>query len=108
LLLLAKEMRKYPTLAEEVLWVELRRKKLGGHKFRRQDVIDRFIVDFSCRKQRIVIEIDGPVHRNQVSYDHFRTERLHDLGYTVLRFSKHSVLHNIENVKQQILNHCQN
>ncbi|MQY72086.1 MAG: DUF559 domain-containing protein, partial [Dehalococcoidia bacterium] len=60
---LAREMRRAPTLAEEVLWQHLRNSQMGGFKFRRQHPIDRFIVDFYCFKIRLVIEVDGPVHQ---------------------------------------------
>ena len=58
----ARQMRKEPTNAEALLWVRLRKRQLDGLKFRRQHIVQYFIVDFYCPRVKLVIEIDGPVH----------------------------------------------
>ncbi|QIX60021.1 UvrD-helicase domain-containing protein [Hymenobacter sp. BT18] len=95
----AKEMRRHPTPAEEVLWQELRDGKLGS-KFRRQHVIGTFIVDFVCIPGLLVVEIDGEVHgdHEQAEYDAGRTHELEGLGYRIVRFTNHQVLHQLPNV----------
>ncbi len=58
----AKELRRNMTPAERRLWNELRANRLGGWHFRRQQIIDGFIVDFYCHKAGLIIEVDGPIH----------------------------------------------
>jgi very-short-patch-repair endonuclease len=74
----AKELRCPMTPQENKLWQRLRAKQLYGLKFRRQHPLDRFILDFFCVKQRLVIEIDGSGHADpdQEAYDQARTEWL--------------------------------
>ena len=76
------------TVAERVLWNELRASQLG-YKFRRQHVIGDFIVDFVCLSKRLVIEIDGAYHDQlcQVRFDQSRTESLQRMGFRVIRFN---------------------
>ncbi len=97
--------RSRPTEAEDVLWKVLRTKKLEDYKFRRQHIIDRFIADFVCLKEKLIIEIDGLIHNlpeHQIT-DKERTDRLNQLGFTVIRFTNEAVLHDTENVLQQLL-----
>ena len=95
------DLKRNMTKAEVVLWKEVRRGKLG-YKFRRQQIIDRFIVDFVCLSKRLVVEVDGAVHKGQVEYDYARTERLQGLGYKVCRFTNKEVIDNIEKVIRMI------
>lgn len=89
----AKHMKQYPTEAESVVWELVRRKQLGV-VFKRQYIIDEYIVDFVCLDKHIVIEIDGGYHltEEQQERDKNRDERLVALGYKVLRFSNSEVL----------------
>ncbi|MCX7854973.1 MAG: DUF559 domain-containing protein [Anaerolineae bacterium] len=97
----AREMRKNPTFAEEVLWQRLRDEQLGV-KFRRQHCIGRFIVDFYAREPRLIVEVDGPIHEQQKEYDAWRQSILEEMGYRVLRFTNDEVLENVEGVIQVI------
>jgi very-short-patch-repair endonuclease len=94
---LAREMRKEPTEAEDVLWQHLRGKQLGV-RFRRQHAIDCFIVDFYARDPRLIIEVDGSIHETQEEYDSMRQAFLESLGYRVLRFTNEQVLQDIQGV----------
>src|SRR4051812_15603413 len=85
--LLAREMRREPTGAENHLWQRIRKQQVLGFKFRRQHTIDRFIVDFFCTEARLVIEVDGIIHDDQQEADQLRTEFLENLGLRVLRFT---------------------
>ena len=76
----AKELRQPLTPPETRLWRILRDRRLGGFKFRRQHPIGRFIVDFYCMQVRLVVELDGPTHEDQVEYDEVRTEWLQAQG----------------------------
>ncbi len=100
----ARENRKEMTLAESVLWEALRKGSLNGHKFLRQHVIGDFIVDFLCRDDGLILEVDGGYHsepQQEVS-DAERDEWLEQQGYTVMRFSNDEVLNNINNVLMTI------
>ena len=99
----AKRMRKEPTDAEAALWELLRDKKLGD-KFRRQHLIDDFIVDFVCLSKNLVIEVDGGYHNDptQKEYDQQRTLYLNEKGFRVIRFTNEEVLGNTEAVLTKI------
>ena len=99
----AKRMRKEPTDAEAALWELLRDKKLGD-KFRRQHLIDDFIVDFVCLSKNLVIEVDGGYHSDptQKEYDQQRTLYLNEKGFKVIRFTNEEVLGNTEAVLTKI------
>lgn len=60
---LAKQLRQNMTPAEQVLWQELRANRLEDYHFRRQQIIDGFIVDFYCHRAALIIEVDGPIHK---------------------------------------------
>jgi valyl-tRNA synthetase len=89
----AKKMRRFSTETESILWEMLRGKALGDN-FRRQHVIDEFIVDFVCLSKKIVVEVDGQYHNDPevVEADKLRTDLLNDLGYQVLRFTNEEVI----------------
>ena len=103
---LAKNNKKIPTQAEDVLWQCLRGKKLENFKFRRQHIIDEFIVDFVCLSKGLIIEVDGKYHEKPEikEADELRTKILEeDLGYKVIRFTNEEVTGNIDGVLQKIL-----
>jgi len=99
----AKELRRNMTEAERLLWHHLRAKQMAGFKFRRQEVIGNYIVDFACLKKKLIIEIDGGQHAENVEYDHKRTRYLERLGFKIIRFWNNEVLRNIGGVLQVIL-----
>jgi len=96
-------MRREPTAGEREMWERLRRRKLRGLRFRRQVVIDRFIVDFFCPQFRMVVEVDGPIHEERQERDAKRTQALEALGLLVLRFSNEEVLSEGDAVVERIL-----
>lgn len=99
----ARENRAHPTLAEQVLWERLRNNQLG-HKFLRQYPILDYIVDYICRDEGLVIEVDGAYHceRDQQEDDAVRQRYIEGMGYHFLRFSNEEVLYDTENVLSQI------
>ena len=99
---LAREKRHKTTPAEDKLWQHLRNRQICEIKFRRQYGIDRFIVDFFAVKQRLAIEVDGPIHNHIVEEDAIRQEFIESLGIRMLRFSNDEVLDDIESVIGQI------
>ena len=99
----ARENRKRPTRIERRMWNEvLCRKSLSGYKFVRQKPLERFIADFYCSELRLVIEIDGDSHADQVEYDNARTEFLNAYGINVIRFTNQEVEEDIEGVYQRL------
>lgn len=77
---------------------------MNGFKFRRQQPIGRYIVDFFCPESKLVVELDGGHHASQIQADQRRTEFLTKAGYRVLRFWDNEVLTNTEAVLQKIVN----
>jgi very-short-patch-repair endonuclease len=96
----AKTMRHCPTEAESILWEKL---KLLDYKFRRQHIIDQFIVDFCCISEKLIIEVDGKIHDLQPGRDKEREEILKSLGFQIIRFSNKQILKDIENVIEKIV-----
>ncbi len=99
----ARDLRKNPTEAERILWQHVRRRQLGGFRFRRQHAIGPYIVDFYCFEERVAIEVDGGQHSRQAAYDAERTSFLESEGVRVLRFWNNQVLGEVEAVKHVIL-----
>jgi len=97
----ARELRRDMTAAEKILWNELRADKLGAH-FRRQQVIEGFIVDFYCHEAALVIEVDGDIHDLQKDEDARREKVLHDLGLMMIRFRNDEVLKHLKDVVGKI------
>ena len=97
----ARENRKNPTEAEDILWQEIRNSNLG-YKIRRQHYIGNFIVDFACLEQGLVIEVDGDIHDFQKEYDEGRTYELEQFDFKVIRFSNEEVKNDLENVLSKI------
>lgn len=103
----AIEMRREMTPAERRLWARLRAGRLGGFHFRRQQVIEPYIVDFYCHQTGIIVEVDGDVHLNQQDRDQKRDQYLQSLGLQVLRFWNSDIDHHLETVLEEILRACQ-
>ena len=99
----ARGMRKAPTDAERKLWWHLRhRLAMSDTHFRRQVRLGRYIVDFASHRAKLVIEIDGGQHAEQVAADAERTRFLESEGYRVVRFWNNEVLTNIDGVLEAI------
>jgi very-short-patch-repair endonuclease len=81
-------LRQQQTLAEQCLWQQLRNRQLDGYKFHRQYAIGHYIVDFVCRAEKLIVELDGIHHAevDQAEYDQIRTQFFIAQGYHVLRF----------------------
>ena len=80
----ARALRQVENEAEEILWQELRGRRLNGHKFVRQLPIGPYYADFACRQVNLVLEVDGSQHAHQ-SRDRFRDETMNANGWSVLR-----------------------
>jgi very-short-patch-repair endonuclease len=90
------------TPAERTLWAEIRGRQLDGAKFRRQQVIAGYIADFYCHAARLVVELDGPLHRHQAEYDAERDKAIRLYGLHVLRFTNDDVENDLDTVLSTI------
>ncbi len=99
---LARALRSKPTEAERALWQHLRRRRISGHRFRRQHPLGPYIVDFVCLEAQLVIEVDGSQHVDQQVDDAVRTQWLESRGFRVLRFWNNQVLGELAAVEQAI------
>ncbi|WP_313483914.1 endonuclease domain-containing protein [Acinetobacter variabilis] len=108
LLIFAKFMRHTATDAEHLMWQILRAKRFMNLKFRRQHVIEPYIVDFYCHEIGLVIELDGGQHGtvDAIEYDAERTKFLETLGLRVVRYWNHDVLREIDSVLEDLWNVC--
>lgn len=104
---IARQFRKEPTPSEAILWQALRNRKLEGRKFRRQQPIGCFVVDFFCADERLIVEIDGLIHQSQQVLDQQRQELLESLGLRFLRLSSELVETNLsvalDNIRQALI-----
>ena len=105
----AREMRKNPTEAEIFFWEKVRGRKLFGLKWNRQYVVQclfdstsmkYYIADFHCNQFKLIIELDGPIHLDQIDNDLIRTEDLNQFGFKVLRFTNDQVLNHWDEVEE--------
>ena len=99
----AKQLRRDQTDTENKLWKLLRSRQLAGYKFRRQRVIGSYIVDLCCLSPKLVIELDGGQHQDNIAYDEERTSFLIDQGFKVIRFWDNEVLQHSDDVVNRIL-----
>ena len=99
---LARNLRNNSTLAEVLLWQQLKGRQIRGYQFSRQKPIGNYIVDFYCSKLRLVIEVDGRSHDFKQSEDRKRQQYLEGIGLSVLRFYDSDVKHNLPAVVSEI------
>lgn len=97
----ARDLRKNSTLAEILVWMNIKGRVLGC-EFHRQVPIDEFIVDFYCHELKLAIEIDGYTHDYKYDYDLKRQRRLEGLGIRFLRFSDEEVKKHMNDVIRMI------
>ena len=101
----ARQLRKNSTEAEHALWSELRSKRLNGHKFKRQQLLGRYIVDFVCLAAKLIVEADGGQHAEHQDDDRIRDDWLKSQGFRILQFWNNEILSNLEGVMQVICDH---
>lgn len=99
-----KHLRNNSTEAEILLWTYLKGKQLNGRKFRRQQSVGNYIVDFYCPEEKLVVELDGDFHFDEEvkKYDEERTDYIINLGIKLIRFENQEVLYDLETVLKSI------
>ena len=100
----SRQLRKNMTPQEKRLWSAIRNRQFFGYRFRRQFPIGQYIVDFICREKKIIIEIDGGQHKEDIKiyYDNKRTEYLTTEGYKVIRFWNNEIDKNLVGVYEKL------
>ncbi len=98
----ARQLRSKQTDTESLLWSRLRAHRLFGLKFRRQQPIGVYVVDFLCPEKRLIVELDGGQHQENIAYDKERDAWLISEGYTVRRYWNNEVMGNLEGVLEDI------
>lgn len=101
----ARKLRREQSNAETLLWQRLRNRQVEGFKFVRQEPVGPYVVDFLCRAEKLVIEIDGATHGSaeELAKDASRTAWLVGNGYRVLRFQNADVYEAMESVVERIV-----
>ncbi len=99
----AKMLRANMTDAERILWQQLRAKRFAGFKFKRQEPLGRYIVDFVCYEAKLIVELDGGQHQDLTAQDAVRDDWLESQGFSVLRFWNNEFLTNQDGVLEVIL-----
>lgn len=103
----AKELRRNMTPEEKIIWQHLRSNCLNGLHFRRQQIIDGFIVDFYCHAAELVVEVDGEIHDQQIEYDLERDKVISSRGLRLLRVKNEDVRNNLDEVLRWIRQACE-
>ena len=101
-----RSLRKHSTEAEQKFWHAVRNRKIDGYKFLRQHPIQCtfdgykrfFIADFYCAKRKLIVEIDGLIHKKQKDYDELRTYIIERFGMKVIRFKNYEIEKDINRV----------
>ncbi len=99
----ARKLRNNSTLAEVIIWDKLlKRKQLRGYSFLRQRPINNYIVDFFSKDLKLIIEVDGEIHKFQKGKDKIREDELIKLGFSVIRFHNEEILNELFNVQRTL------
>jgi very-short-patch-repair endonuclease len=99
---IARSFRKNPTKSEKIMWGVLRRNNFLGLGFRRQHIIKGFIVDFYCHQLKLVIEIDGPMHKYQLTKDWQRQKIIEDTRIKFYRIKSKDIENDIKGVLKEL------
>ena len=101
---IARKLRRRGTRSEELLWRELRNRKMSGLKFLRQHPVGSSIVDFYCHEKRLAVEVDGPMHREEdaARRDRERQELIEKYGIRFYRCTSEEVERDLEGVLEEI------
>jgi len=103
--LVARELRRRSTRGEEILWAALRNRQLEGRKFRRQQPVGPFVLDFYCSQERLAVEVDGGAHTAQRDLDAERQSLIESLGIRFVRVANEDVESELAAVLKRISEH---
>jgi len=100
----ARQLRKEQTKAEKIVWEQIRNRKFRGLKFRRQHVIEGFVLDFYCPEIKLGIEVDGGIHLKRKDYDELRREVIESEGITIVRITNKELLDRKRSILEKLNN----
>ena len=103
----ARILRKDQTKAEKIIWELLRNRKFMDLKFRRQHVIEGFVLDFYCHELRLGLEIDGSVHLKKKEYDALRQNIIESEGITIIRIANNEITKDKKSILVKLKKSCQ-
>jgi very-short-patch-repair endonuclease len=98
----ARSLRQCETPPEELLWLALRNRQIGGLKFRRQHPVGRYVVDFYCHDASLVVEVDGMSHDCKAAADAQKTAYLESQGLRIVRVTNADVMRDLDAVTREI------
>ncbi len=98
----ARQLRRNQTRAEDIFWREVRNRNFLSLKFRRQVPIDKYIADFVCEQEKLIIELDGDQHAQNEAYDEERTRVLEKHGYRVVRFWNGELYEDLDSIFEEL------
>lgn len=98
----ARQLRKDETKAEKLVWETIRNRKFRGFKFRRQHVVQGFVLDFYCQEVKLGIEIDGAVHYKRKDYDRLRQDIIESKGINVIRIKNRDILNDKSSILKKM------
>jgi len=99
---IAREFRKQPTKSEKLMWQVLRNRRFRNLKFRRQHLIEGYLLDFYCHELRLAIEIDGPIHSRQIADDQVRQKLIEHFNIKFFRVKSSEVEQDLEGVLKRL------
>ena len=102
----ARTLRRQATRAEQIIWQRLRARQMNGRKWRRQQPVGPYIVDFICPELKLVVEVDGDVHAGREAHDAARQAALESTGLKVIRFTNNDVIENLDGVLTVLWSLC--
>ncbi len=102
----ARTLRRQATRAEQIIWQHLRARQMNGRKWRRQEPIGPYIVDFFCAELKLVVEVDGDVHAGREDRDAARQAALESVGLKLVRFTNNDVIETLDGVLTVLWNLC--
>ena len=98
----ARTLRKEQTKTEKIVWELIRNRKFKGFKFRRQHVVEGFVLDFYCHELMLGIELDGLIHLRRKDYDELRQEIIESKGIKIIRLTNQEINNNKRSVLKKI------
>jgi type I restriction enzyme M protein len=98
----ARALRKDQTEAEKIIWERLRKRKFMSLKFRRQHVVEGFVIDFYCHELKLGIEVDGGVHLKRKNYDQLRQEVIESEGISIIRITNKEIMEDKKTVLKKL------
>lgn len=98
----ARRLRKEQTKAEKIVWELLRNRKFKKYKFRRQHVIEGFVLDFYSHELRLGIEVDGGIHLRRKDYDQLRQEVIESKGIYIIRITNKEIKQNKRSILKKL------